>query len=95
MSNAQEQHTYPEWTVGDRLRKAREFRGLGVQEMADRLGVGRNTITNAERMHVVPDRRTIAAYSLATGVPVEWITGDTGEQGERLSRCTGASRLAA
>lgn len=67
----------PEWTLGDRLRKAREAAGLEQQELAQRIGVARTTISNAEKGKVNPRRIVINAWSLATSVPVEWL--ETGQ----------------
>lgn len=63
----------PEWTVGDRLRKAREVTGLDQRQFAERLGVSRQTITNAEKGHVAVRRITLNAWALATGVSVAWL----------------------
>lgn len=38
----------PEWTMGDRLRKARSGTGMTVREFAAALGVSHGTVTNAE-----------------------------------------------
>ena len=89
-----EQHI-PTFTMGERLRKARESAGVSEQEMAALLEVTDRTIRNYESDARPIKRPSLVVWSIRTGVPVEWITGDTGEQGERLSRCTGASRLAA
>lgn len=70
--------TLPTWTIGDRLRKAREHAGISVQEMADRLGVGRTTISNYEHDRTgkrgVP-RMAVMLYASQCGVPVAWIEG--------------------
>lgn len=34
----------PEWDLADRMRKSLRHSGVGVQEMADYLGVARNTV---------------------------------------------------
>lgn len=68
----------PEWTEGDRLRKAREVAGVGVQEMADQLEVTRNTIRRWERGVGGVPRRSVLAYAQVTGVPVEWL--ETGRE---------------
>lgn len=57
---------------GDRLRKAREASGLQVQDMAARMGVGRNTITNYEAGRGIR-RAVLIAYSSITGVPMDYL----------------------
>jgi transcriptional regulator with XRE-family HTH domain len=60
------------WTVGDRLRKAREDSHIGVEEMANRLGRQRNSIRRWERSAIV-QRMVITVYALNTGVRASWI----------------------
>lgn len=68
----------PEWTQGDRLRKARETTGFGQREFAEHIGVSHQTITNAEKGHRTVRKITMNAWALATGVPVEWlVTGES------------------
>lgn len=62
----------PVWSVGDRLRKAREMARIGVTEMAERLGRERNTISRWERSPVA-QTMVIRLYSIETGVSAEWI----------------------
>jgi len=75
MSTQPHHYRVPAWTVGDRLRKAREESGLSQQELADAIGVSRNTISN----HEVgvgkrePQTLLVRAWAAATGVSVEWI----------------------
>ena len=38
----------PEWTVGDRLRKARESAGLEQRQLAERAGMSRTTLRKVE-----------------------------------------------
>lgn len=67
----------PEWTLADRLRKARELTGLSQSEFADQIGVSRNTIGSAEKGGPVR-RITLNAWAMATGLPVEWLeNGET------------------
>lgn len=74
--NARE--TIPQWTQGDRLRKARTLTGMNVREFADHIGVSHGTITNAETDARQVRKIVLNAYALATGVPVEWLeTGRT------------------
>lgn len=77
MSTDQGTQVIPQWTLGDRLRKARQETGLTVREFADEIGVSAKTITDAEG-----DRRTsrkilLNAYAMRTGVPREWL--ETGQ----------------
>lgn len=67
----------PKWTIGDRLRKARETTGLTVQEFADEIGVNRKTAAAAESGSRAVREITVMAYSLRTGVPLAWLK--TGE----------------
>lgn len=62
----------PDWTIGDRLRKSLKEAKIGVQEMADYLGVERNTVGN-----YINDRTRIPGPALRlwvvrTGWPMEW-----------------------
>ncbi len=76
MTTQQEVHI-PEWTLGDRLRKAREDAGLSQSQLATRLAVSRNTIGNAETGSHRPLPITIKAWADETGVPHAWLL--TGE----------------
>lgn len=73
----------PAWTIGDRLAKARRAAGLNQSEMAERIRIGRRSITRYEQSDS-PPWPILAAYSEVTGVPIYWIekgTGDPSEQG--------------
>lgn len=72
----------PVWTLGDRLRKARDFADITSADMAERLGVSRNTITNYENDHTRPSLLAVRAYSDETGVDLDWLAGD-----DARSRC--------
>lgn len=68
----------PEFTLGDRLRKARSLTGLTTRQFVERIGVSHGTITNAEGEKVEIRRITLQAWAMATGVPVEWlVSGST------------------
>lgn len=62
-----------EWDIADRLRKALRVADLGVAEMADYLGVSRNTVGRYINGHGIPDRRTLMLWALRCGVPYEWL----------------------
>ncbi|QHO92220.1 XRE family transcriptional regulator [Actinomyces sp. 432] len=67
----------PTFTIHDRLRKAREAACLEQAELAEQIGVSRASISAYESGRVAKPRRIVVnAWSLATGVPVQWlITG--------------------
>lgn len=64
----------PEWSRGDRLRKARMLTGMTTRDFAAKIGVSQKTLTDAEGDRRQTVRKPIiAAYSLATGVDAEWL----------------------
>jgi transcriptional regulator with XRE-family HTH domain len=65
----------PEWTFGDRLRKAREIAGLQQQDMASEFGVTSGTISNWETGRGQPrDVLGVAKkWANITGVQEHWI----------------------
>ena len=65
--------TIPTFTVGDRLRKARECTGLDQAAFAAELGVSRQTVSNNESGRTHPSRLVIRQWSLRTGVPLAWL----------------------
>lgn len=67
----------PEFTIGDRLRKARELTGLDQIGFADLAGISKNTVSNAETGNRRPSRLVVRAWAMASGVPLAWI--ETGQ----------------
>jgi transcriptional regulator with XRE-family HTH domain len=65
--------TPPTWTLGDRLRKARDSAGFTQTELANYLGLARNTVANYETDHREPSARTVADWAVICDVPVEWL----------------------
>lgn len=64
----------PQWTMEDRLRKAREAAEMDQRELAETIGVSRNTIGNYESGNTTNHRRIVLnQWALATGVPIEWL----------------------
>jgi hypothetical protein len=55
------------------MRIAREWAGLEQDQLADRMGTARSTVSNAENGKGNPRRTTINAWALATGVPAQWL----------------------
>lgn len=70
-----EQHAYgvPTWDMADRLRKALEVAGMKPGDMADHLGVHRNTVGYYLARKTEPDKRTLMLWAMRTGVALEWI----------------------
>ena len=78
----------PRWTVGDRLRKCREVTGIGVEEMATKIGRTRNSVTRYERSTTV-DVNVVRSYSAITDTPMEWLlTGYGPEDGGDIAPVT-------
>ena len=63
----------PEWTVGDRHRKARKAAGISVTAMAESIGRTVRTITNYEADETTIPRLVSERYETLTGVPIEWL----------------------
>ena len=66
----------PEWSLGDRVRKAREWAELDQVQLAEATGISRTTISNYER--------DATAASRATGVDIRWLRGEPFGGGEEL-----------
>lgn len=77
LEHARVGRTIPTFTMGDRLRKAREGTGLTTRAFAEQLGVSQSTVTNAENDRSRTRRITLLMWSQVTGVPVAWL--QTGE----------------
>lgn len=73
MSTTTDTPHIPSFTLGDRLRKALEIADIGHAEMAVKLDVARTTVSNYIHGRTQPSRATIIAWSMATGVPAEWL----------------------
>ena len=74
MSTQPHASNVPQWTLGDRLGKSLDHAGMGMQEMADYLGVSRNSVSNWVHGRVPPNQRTLLLWSMRTGVDIDWIT---------------------
>lgn len=74
MTSAYESGNVPEILVRHRLRIAREFAGLEQDQLAERMGVSRNTVSNHESGATKNIRGiTLKAWALACGVPLMWL----------------------
>ena len=63
----------PEWDLADRLRKALRHSGLGPREMADYLGVARNTVSTWINGRIVPSAPVVRLWAQRTGVDYGWL----------------------
>lgn len=79
-----------EWDLADRLRKSLRSSGIGVQQMADELGLDRNSVSRYINGHTVPARAALIVWAMRTGVPLEWL-----ENGEDPRRTLSDEGLAA
>ncbi|MEV8339250.1 helix-turn-helix transcriptional regulator [Leucobacter sp. NPDC077196] len=59
--------------LSDRLAKALDVAGMSNQEMADCLGVSRNTISNYTHGNSSPRKLYMREWAMRTGVPLEWL----------------------
>lgn len=66
----------------DRMLKALDSSGQGVSEVADRIEVSRNAVSNWIHGRNFPRPRDLRAFAEATGVQVGWImTGEWDDEG--------------
>lgn len=63
----------PEWTIADRLRKARETAHLSQAELAQAIGISRRSVTNYEAGTTLPRRPVLLSWAMVTGVRREWL----------------------
>lgn len=88
--NNSNQGSIPEFTIGDRLRKAREFAGMDMNELAAAIEIHRQTVARYETGVAAPKRYVLLSWSLATGVDMDWITsGAISTHDEKSARTTG------
>lgn len=82
MTTVEQHRNIPEWTIGERLAKAREWAGMDQETFAERIGVSRSTVSNYERGRSEPKRIVLNAWAMATGVPLVWLqTGESPRTG--------------
>jgi transcriptional regulator with XRE-family HTH domain len=72
----------PVLTLAQRLRIARENASLEQRDLAERVGIARNSVINYERGHTAPRRPVLVAWAMATDVDLGWL--ETGEGGPAL-----------
>ncbi len=76
----------PEWTFGERLRKARDEAGLSTDDIARATGKTKRAVTSWESGERIPqfgELRLAKLYSEATGVDYEWLVTGRVRTGSR------------
>lgn len=63
----------PQFTLADRLRKAMSDRGVTVYDMADFLGMQRETVSRYRNGGLTPGPAVIRAWSLKTQTDLHWL----------------------
>ena len=77
MSVEREMSARLEFDLADRMRRALRISGVTVQDVADYLGVARNTVSTWINGHIVPSKQTLRLWAMRTGVPFAWL--ETGQ----------------
>lgn len=78
----------PEWTLGDRLRRARRTAGISQKKMADLLLRDVNTMSNWENDHTRPTPKLVDKWAELTEVPVWWLLGEPPPKGRKRASST-------
>lgn len=75
----------PPWDVADRMRKALRHAGIGVQEMADYLGVSRTSASNWINGRIAPSTQTLRLWALRTGTSYDWLADTKAQLRDRAA----------
>ena len=66
--------------LADRMRKALRVSEVGVQEVADAVGINRNAVSAWINGRVKPSDAHLRKFAMRTGAPLHWLK--TGEENE-------------
>jgi transcriptional regulator with XRE-family HTH domain len=72
----------PEWTLGDRLRKARTLTDLTQRSFAHQLGISEDSVKRYESMKFPIPRGLLLGWAVACGVDPVWLETGRDEDGE-------------
>lgn len=62
-----------EFDLADRMRKALRVSGLSVSEIADQMGVSRNTVSSWINGRVIPGTQQLTVFAAYTNAPLQWL----------------------
>ena len=76
---------WPQFTITDKLRKARSIAGLTAVELGERIGVDKSTVSNYENPSWERGRKVfvLRQWALACGVDPAWIDPQLGPDGPK------------
>lgn len=74
--------TVPGWRLSHRLQRAREHANLDQAQLAERIGVSRQSVSNYERGLRIPTAALIESWSEATNVDADWIREGESDRSE-------------
>ena len=81
MTSSPAEGKVPQFDMADRLRKALREADLSVQDIAEYIGVSRNTVGAWINGRTVPNKASLMLWAMRTGVPLEWLrTGESPHQ---------------
>ena len=67
-------------SIGEKIKKCRKEAGLSQEQLADRLGVTRQSVSKWESGSAVPELVKLIALSDMFGVSVDYLLGRTDEK---------------
>lgn len=74
MSHTAQEPVIPEWTLDWRMQRALSHAGIGVEEMANELGVARQTVSRWLNGHGASPRiGYLKLWAMRCGVPLAWL----------------------
>lgn len=66
-----------EFDLADRMRKSLRVSGLTVQDIAEDMGVSRNTVSSWINGRSIPSREQLVVWAAYTNAPLQWLQRGT------------------
>ncbi|MDI9423588.1 MAG: helix-turn-helix transcriptional regulator [Spirochaetota bacterium] len=79
--------------IGARIREKRKERKLNQEQLAELVGVVRQTVSSWENGNFEPDRKNLAKIALALGTPTGYFLEETDDFAPAPDRVAAAPRL--